>query len=109
MRAIGSRRMTGSAVVSSAPPPSARPAGACFSLAELPAGAEVEIVGLNQSAPGPVATRLRHLGFRQGIRVLKLRTAPLGDPAVYRLLGYDTCLRRHEAAYIDAAHIDAAG
>lgn len=103
MRAFGSRRISGSAVVSSARPPGAR-----LSLAELPAGAEVEIVGLNQSAPGPVATRLRHLGFRQGIRVLKLRTAPLGDPAVYRLLGYDTCLRRHEAAYIDAAYIEAA-
>lgn len=103
MRGIGSRRIAGSAVA-----PSARPPGARLSLAELPAGAEVEIVGLDQSAPGPVATRLRHLGFRQGIRVLKVRTAPLGDPAVYRLLGYDTCLRRHEAAYIDAAYIDTA-
>lgn len=73
------------------------------SLAEVPAGAEVEIVGLDQSAPGPVVNRLRHLGFRQGTRVLKLRTAPLGDPAVYRLLGYDTCLRRQEAGYIVVA------
>ncbi|TXI42423.1 MAG: ferrous iron transport protein A [Mycobacterium sp.] len=73
------------------------------SLAEIRAGAEVEIVGVDRSAPGPVADRLRHLGFRQGVRVLKLRTAPLGDPAVYRLLGYDTCLRRQEAAYIEVA------
>ncbi len=48
-------------------------------------------------------TRLRHLGFRPGTKVVKLRTAPLGDPAVYRLLGYDTCLRRHEAAYLEVS------
>lgn len=72
----------------------------CQSLADVLTGAEVEIVGMVHGAPEPVLTRLRHLGFRQGIRVHKLRTAPLGDPAVYRLLGYDTCLRRNEAAYI---------
>lgn len=93
MRGNASRQATGSPRA-----PGGRP-----SLAEVPAGAEVEIVGMDQAAPGPVATRLRHLGFRQGIRVLKLRTAPLGDPAVYRLLGYDTCLRRQEAAYIEVA------
>lgn len=73
------------------------------SLADLPAGTAGEIIGMAHDAPESVLTRLRHLGFRQGIRVHKLRTAPLGDPAVYRLLGYDTCLRRHEAAYIQVA------
>lgn len=47
-----------------------------LSLAEVPAGVEVEIVGMDGAAPDPVSTRLWHLGFRQGIRVLKLRTAP---------------------------------
>ncbi|WP_246398672.1 FeoA family protein [Mycobacterium vicinigordonae] len=67
--------------------------------AEVPA----EIVAVSQSAPSEVQIRLRHLGFRPGTRVVKLRTAPLGDPAVYRLLGYDTCLRRHEASYLEVA------
>ena len=79
------------------------PDGSHQSLADLPSGGEGEIVGMDHRAPESVLTRLRHLGFRQGISVTKLRTAPLGDPAVYRLLGYDTCLRRHEAAYIQVA------
>ncbi|WP_326545682.1 FeoA family protein [Mycolicibacterium sp. ND9-15] len=69
-------------------------------LADLAIGTVAEIVGLDSVAPHDVAQRLRHLGFRAGTTVSKLRTAPLGDPSVYRLLGYDTCLRRHEAAYI---------
>ncbi|MGE2715131.1 FeoA family protein [Mycolicibacterium litorale] len=69
-------------------------------LADLPPGASAEIVSLNPSAPADVLHRLRHLGFRVGTRVSKLRTAPLGDPSEYRLLGYDMCLRRREASYI---------
>ena len=72
-------------------------------LADLSAGAEADIVALDPTAPEDVLTRLRHLGFRAGTRVIKLRTAPLGDPALYRLLGYDLCLRRHEAAYVRIA------
>lgn len=70
-------------------------------LADLSRGAEADVVALDPAAPADVLTRLRHLGFRPGIQVIKLRTAPLGDPSVYRLLGYDTCLRRREAAYIE--------
>ncbi len=70
-------------------------------LADLAPGAGAAIVGFSPDMPEDVANRLRHLGFRPGTRVTKLRTAPLGDPSVYRLLGYDTCLRRHEAARIE--------
>ncbi|MGE2737185.1 FeoA family protein [Mycolicibacterium vaccae] len=70
------------------------------SLAELPAGATADILGLDPAAPPDVAQRLRHLGFRVGTRVRKVRTAPLGDPSEYRLLGYDMCLRHREASYI---------
>lgn len=72
-------------------------------LADLSEGSPAEIVALDSAAPADVLMRLRHLGFRIGCRVAKVRTAPLGDPSVYRLLGYDTCLRRHEAAYIQIA------
>lgn len=75
-----------------------------ISLAELPAGDSADIVSLNRNAPSEVVARLRHLGFRPGARITKLRVAPLGDPALYRLLGYDTCLRRQEAAYIEVQH-----
>ena len=73
------------------------------SLADLPPGTVTDIVGLDAAAPADVLARLRHLGFRAGVRVSKLRTAPLGDPSLYRLLGYDMCLRRHEAAYIEVS------
>jgi ferrous iron transport protein A len=72
-------------------------------LADLAPGAGADIVAVDPAISPEVATRLRHLGFRPGIRVTKLRTAPLGDPSVYRLLGYDTCLRRNEAAHIEIA------
>lgn len=72
-----------------------------ITLAELAAGASAEIVALVPAAPEDLLTRLRHLGFRPGTQITKLRTAPLGDPALYRLLGYDTCLRRREAAYVE--------
>lgn len=69
-------------------------------LADLPAGAQAHIAELCAHTPQDVLIRLQHLGFRAGTVVTKIRTAPLGDPCVYRLLGYDTCLRRHEASYI---------
>ncbi|WP_445165923.1 FeoA family protein [Mycolicibacterium sp. Dal123E01] len=69
-------------------------------LAELPVGATATILTLDPAAPAEVLTRLRHLGFRSGVEVKKLRTAPLRDPALYRLLGYDTCLRRREAKHV---------
>jgi ferrous iron transport protein A len=72
-------------------------------LASLPVGSPAEIVALDPVAPGELLTRLRHLGFRAGAQVIKLRTAPLGDPAIYRLVGYDVCLRQHEAAYVEIA------
>ncbi|OBR99675.1 hypothetical protein BHQ23_25980 [Mycobacterium gordonae] len=72
-------------------------------MADLAPGTGAEIVALDPAIADDVANRLRHLGFRPGVRVTKLRTAPLGDPSVYRLLGYDTCLRRREAAHIEIA------
>jgi ferrous iron transport protein A len=72
-------------------------------LADLSAGSVAEIVALGPGVPADLLTRLRHLGFRAGTRVVKLRTAPLGDPALYRLLGYNVCLRQTEAAYIEIA------
>lgn len=72
-----------------------------ISLADLQAGSTSDIVVLDPQAPEELLARLRHLGFRPGTRITKVRTAPLGDPAIYRLLGYDTCLRRREAAYVE--------
>ncbi|WP_099020497.1 FeoA family protein [Mycolicibacterium palauense] len=69
-------------------------------LSELAVGTPALIHGIAEAAPANVSMRLRHLGFRTGNAVQPLRVAPLGDPTVYRILGYDLCLRRHEACHI---------
>lgn len=70
------------------------------SLSDLPVGESADITGIAEAAPDHVAMRLRHLGFRAGNTVVSIRTAPLGDPTVYRILGYEMCLRSHEARHI---------
>lgn len=75
-------------------------------LGALPPGRTARILALDPAAPSQVSTRLRHLGFRPGTQVVKLRTGPLGDPSVYRLLGYETCLRRREADYLSVGTED---
>ncbi|BBX50866.1 hypothetical protein GCM10009645_49020 [Mycolicibacterium poriferae] len=70
-------------------------------LVSLPVGGLATILGIAADTPAHVALRLRHLGFRSGNEVRALRAAPLGDPTVYRILGYDMCLRRHEARHIE--------
>lgn len=72
----------------------------CPALTDLAVGTVATIVGIADDAPASVALRLRHLGFREGNEVHAIRMAPLGDPTVYRILGYDMCLRRHEARHI---------
>lgn len=74
-----------------------------LTLADLAVDAAAEIVGFSPSVPADVRIRLCHLGFQPGTCVTKLRSAPMGDPCVYRLLGYDTCLRRQEAMHIEVA------
>lgn len=78
----------------------ARPTGRSTALTDLPVGASAIIGEIAAAAPEHVALRLRHLGFRTGNHVEAVRVAPLGDPTVYRILGYDMCLRHHEARHI---------
>lgn len=72
-------------------------------LSDVAVGAFATISGIASAAPEHVALRLRHLGFRAGNRVQALRVAPLGDPTVYRILGYEMCLRNHEARHVEVA------
>lgn len=69
-------------------------------LSNLPVGSPALIRGIDAAAPDHVARRLRHLGFRAGNHVQAVRVAPLGDPRIYRILGYDLCLRRQEADHV---------
>jgi ferrous iron transport protein A len=44
-----------------------------------------------------IARRLDDLGIRAGVEIEVIRSAPLGDPTVFELHGYQLCLRRSES------------
>lgn len=72
-----------------------------MTLADVPPGATASVT---QVGGDPAVTRrLASLGFRPGTQVACLRRAPLGDPAVYRLRGYEICLRRREAGRVSVS------
>lgn len=74
--------------------PAARPA----SLVDLLPGEEgiLEAIDL----PEGIAHRLMELGFLPGSRVVAARSAPGGDPRVYRVDGSEVALRRETAAHL---------
>ena len=59
----------------------------------------VDVVG-NGDGDDPIARRLNDLGIREGVRIEVIRRAPLGDPTVFELCGYQLCLRRSESERI---------
>ena len=68
--------------------------GSC-QLDELATGQDAVVVCLE--GEGPSDRRLMDLGMLPATPVRLLRHAPLGDPSVYALRGYQLCLRRAEA------------
>ncbi len=48
----------------------------------------------------PILRRLDDLGIREGVEIEVIRRAPLGDPTVFELHGYQLCLRRSESARV---------
>ncbi len=67
-------------------------------LSELPEGAQGIIERLD--LPEDVAHRLMALGFLPGVRVRAVRSAPGGDPRVYRIEGTEIALRCETAAQV---------
>lgn len=72
-----------------------RPPEALRALAELAEGEEAILVELD--LPEEAARRLMALGFVPGCRVQAGRTAPGGDPRVYRVDGAEIALRAETA------------
>jgi len=72
-------------------------------LSEVAVGTSTTVHGFADDCPAPVRQRLASLGFADNAAVDKLRKAPLGDPTVYRVMGYQVCLRNREARYIHCA------
>lgn len=50
---------------------------------------------------GVLRRRLLDMGLVTGAKVSMLRSAPLGDPIQYRILGYHLALRKSEARLIE--------
>ena len=55
---------------------------------------------------GIMKRRLIDMGVTEGAVLSMLRSAPLGDPVEYSILGYNLCLRRSESKKI---HIERIG
>jgi len=64
-------------------------------LDQIPKGGFVIVVDV--VGDDPIAHRLNDLGVREGARIEVIRRAPLGDPTVFELCGYQLCLRRSES------------
>lgn len=56
-----------------------------------------------------IARRLAELGVRKGVEIEVLQRAPLGDPTLFELCGYQLCLRRTESARVRVDSIDERG
>lgn len=69
-----------------------------MTLANLKEGETGRITGLLRS--DDITLRLAELGLLEGQHVLVLKRAPLGDPVAVRIMDYELCLRRTEAAGI---------
>ncbi|MGN6089998.1 MAG: FeoA family protein [Actinomycetes bacterium] len=89
--ALGGRVVTGCAGIC----PDTAP-----TLADFVPGDVVTIADVCDAADAAASRRLFDLGFVPGAQVEVLRKAPLGDPVVYRVLGYEIALRRAQARCI---------
>lgn len=69
-------------------------------LADLAPGSCAVITGLSERSGPEVARRLFDLGFAPGVQVEVVRRAPLADPVVFRVAGYELALRRAQARCI---------
>ena len=68
------------------------------SLSEMQPGAECEVTDVDlEDAAG---RRMLDLGFIPGTRVRVIRRAPMGDPSLYELRGYQLCLREADSRHV---------
>jgi ferrous iron transport protein A len=99
-RRSAARRVVADAVPDAAPA-AERPVGA--TLADLRAGDLVQVTAVDDGSDPAVARRLLDLGFTPGAEVRMVRRAPMADPVVFRVAGYDVALRRAQARCIAVA------
>jgi ferrous iron transport protein A len=83
--------------VNSGPPP-APPTPFARTLAQLAEGEPGILDRLD--LPDDIARRLMELGFLPGHIIIPARSAPTGDPRVYRVDGSEVALRRETASHL---------
>lgn len=71
-----------------------------FTLADLTSGQSACIVDICADSDPAIARRMFDLGFAPGVQVEMLRRAPMADPVVFRIAGYEIALRRAQARCI---------
>ncbi len=69
-------------------------------LADLRPGESATIASVCAGTDPASARRIFDLGFAPGSPVVVLRRAPLADPMVFRVAGYDIAMRRAQARCI---------
>ncbi|MGN6414587.1 FeoA family protein [Flexivirga sp.] len=70
------------------------------SLAEMRPGQSGVIVGWSGALDRAAVRRFEDLGFAEGAAVTVLRRAPLGDPFVYGVAGYEIAVRREHTRHV---------
>jgi ferrous iron transport protein A len=76
----------------------APPSAPARTLAQLPAGEAGVLDHLD--LPEDIARRLMELGFLPGHIIVPARSAPGGEPRVYRVDGSEVALRRETASHL---------
>lgn len=72
-------------------------------LDQIPKGQSVSVLAVE--GDDPIARRLNDLGIRVGMEIEVVRRAPLGDPTLFELCGYQLCLRQTESARVQVKPI----
>lgn len=70
-----------------------------MTLDQIPIGQSARVRRV--SGRGNLRRRLMAMGLIKGVEVQAVKTAPLGDPIEYKLLGYHLSLRRTEAHLVE--------
>ncbi|MCH2186861.1 ferrous iron transport protein A [Myxococcota bacterium] len=73
-------------------------------LSDMPPGSECEVMAVDLG--DAAGRRMLDLGFLPGTRVQVLRRAPLGDPSLYALRGFQLCLRAADSRHVRVTHTE---
>lgn len=79
--------------------------GVRATMADMVTGQRARVVGVDAGGDDGAARRLFDLGFVPGADVEMVRRAPLADPVVFRVAGYDIALRRQQARWVSVSAI----